>query len=415
VGRDRRVVVTGAGAVTPLGLGVSATWQALLAGRSGAGPITLFDTAGYDTTFAAEVKGFDPEAFVDRREAKRMDRFVQFATAAALMAVRESGLEMTEELSPRVGVLIGSGIGGTWTWERQHQILIEKGPNRVSPFFIPMMIGDMASGYVSMLLNAKGPNSNVATACATGTHAIGDAYEIVRRGAADVMVAGGAEAAVSPISVAGFCAMRALSRRNDDPARASRPFDRERDGFVIGEGAGIVILEELERAIARGANIFGEIIGYGMSGDAHHMTAPAPEGEGQARCMAAALAEAQIPPAAVDYINAHGTSTELNDRYETMAIKTVFGEHARRMPVSSTKSMTGHLLGAAGGVELIICLLALRDRVAPPTINYEYPDPDCDLDYVPNAAREADLSVAMSNSFGFGGHNAALLVRRFTG
>jgi len=383
VGRDRRVVVTGAGAVTPLGLGVSATWQALLEGRSGAAPITLFDTAGYDTTFAAEVKGFD--------------------------------LEMTEELSPRVGVLIGSGIGGTWTWERQHQILIEKGPNRVSPFFIPMMIGDMASGYVSMLLNAKGPNSNVATACATGTHAIGDAYEIVRRGAADAMVAGGAEAAVSPISVAGFCAMRALSRRNDDPARASRPFDRERDGFVIGEGAGIVILEELERAIARGANIFGEIIGYGMSGDAHHMTAPAPEGEGQARCMAAALAEAQIPPSAVDYINAHGTSTELNDRYETMAIKTVFGEHARRMPVSSTKSMTGHLLGAAGGVELIICLLALRDRVAPPTINYEYPDPDCDLDYVPNAAREADLSVAMSNSFGFGGHNAALLVRRFTG
>jgi len=324
--------------------------------------------------------------------------------------VRESGLEMTEELSPRVGVLIGSGIGGTWTWERQHQILIEKGPNRVSPFFIPMLITDMASGRVSMLYGAKGPNLAIVTACATSAHSIGEAMEMIVREAADIMIAGGSEAAITPLSVAGFCASRALSRRNDEPEKASRPFDRDRDGFVMGEGAGIVILEELARAKARGARIYGEVLGYGASGDAYHITAPAPDGSGQALAMEAALRRAKLPPEAVDYINAHGTATPTGDPAETRSVKQVFGERAKQIPVSSTKSVTGHLLGAAGAIELIACLMAIRDQVAPPTINLDNPDPECDLDYVPNVARACRIKVALSNSFGFGGHNATLIV-----
>jgi len=410
---QRRVVITGVWAITPVGTGTENYWRALLDGKSGVGAITHFDASEYTTRIAAEVKDFDPEQYIERKEAKRMDRFVQFAVAVSKLAVEDSGLEIKANNADRVGVLIGSGIGGTGTWEEQHRILLERGPGRVSPFFVPMLISDMGSGMVSILLGAKGPNLTVVTACATSTHAIGEAFEIVKRGDADVMIAGGSEAAVTPLAVAGFCSMRALSTRNDEPERASRPFDLNRDGFVVGEGAGTVIVEALDHALSRGAPIYGEIIGYGASGDAYHITAPAPEGEGAARSMAAAISDAGIRPGDVDYINAHGTSTDANDKLETTAIKTVFGDHAYKVAISSTKSMIGHLLGAAGAVEAIVCLCAIRDGIVPPTINYETPDPECDLDYVPNAARKMDVRVAMSNSFGFGGHNATLVFARY--
>jgi len=410
--QERRVVVTGMGAVTPVGNNVADFWSSLVAGVSGAGPITRFDASGHSCRIACELKGFDIGNYIDPREARRMDPFVQYATAAAVMAVEDSGLKITDENAERVGVLIGSGIGGVHTWEAQHRILLEKGPGRVSPFFVPMLIANMGSGQVSILLGARGPNTTVVTACTTGTNAIGDAYEIIKRGDADAMIAGGAEAAICPLSCAGFCSAQAFSLRNDDPEHASRPFDAKRDGFVIGEGAGILVLEDLEHAVARGAKIRAEIIGYGMSGDAYHITAPAPEGRGAAQCMRAALEDAGIKPEDVSYINAHGTSTELNDKFETMAIKTVFGEYAYKVPISSTKSMTGHMLGAAGAVEAIACVKALEEGIIPPTINYEYPDPECDLDYTPNKARKADLNIAISNSFGFGGHNATIVIKK---
>ncbi len=401
------------GAITPIGAGHEVFWKALLGGVSGAGPITHFDTSEYTTRIAAEIKDFDPEQYMERKEARRMDRFVQFAVAATKLAVEDSGLDLESTDMDRVGVLIGSGIGGTGTWEEQHQILLERGPGRVSPFFVPMLISDMASGHVSMIYGAKGPNLAVTSACATASHAIGEAGEMIRRGAADVMIAGGSEAAITAMAVAGFCSMKAMTTRNDDPEHASRPFDMDRDGFLMAEGSGILVLEGLDHALARGATIYGEVIGYGMSGDAYHITAPAPEGEGAARAMAAALSNAGLTPDAIDYINAHGTSTDQNDKLETTAIKTVFGDYAYRVAISSTKSMTGHLLGAGGAVEGIACLCAIRDSIIPPTINYETPDPECDLDYTPNRPRELAVRVAMSNSFGFGGHNATLIFSRY--
>ena len=409
----KRVVVTGVGVVSPIGIGTEAFWNALVNGVSGVGPITHFDASEFATRIAAEVKDFDPEQYVERKDAKRMDRFVQMAVAASFLAVQDSDLKVADLDANRIGVLIGSGIGGTSTWEEQHKILLEKGPRRVSPFFVPMLISDMASGMVSILLGAKGPNLGIVTACATGTHAIGEAAAIVSRGDADVMIAGGSEAAITPMAVAGFCAARAMSTRNEEPERASRPFDLNRDGFVMGEGAGVVIVESLDHALARGAKIWGEILGFGMSGDAYHITAPTPGGEGAARSMIAALQNAGLRPEQVDYINAHGTSTEDNDKTETAAIKSVFGDYAYKVPISSTKSMTGHLLGAAGAVEAIACLCTIKNGIIPPTINYETPDPECDLDYVPNKARKQDVCVAMSNSFGFGGHNATLILGKF--
>ena len=403
-----RVVVTGVGAITPLGIGIEATWQSLVRGDSGAGPITAFETEGFDARFACEVKGFNPDEYMDRRTSKHLDRFCQFAVSAAKMAQADAGLEITEETAADVGVIIGSGIGGMATWEKQHAILLERGPNRVSPYLIPMLISDMAAGAVSIELGATGPNMGVVTACASSAHAIGEATETIRRGAAKVMITGGAEATITPLAVAGFASMKALSTRNDDPAHASRPFDATRDGFVMGEGAGILVLEEYEHAKARGANILGEILGYGASGDAYHMTAPELSGKGATACMTTALKQAGLDR--VDYINAHGTSTPANDKIETTALKQLFGDAAYRIPVSSTKSMTGHLLGAGGAVELIICLRAIREGIIPATINYREPDPECDLDYVPNEARRQQIRTAMSNSFGFGGHNAALIV-----
>jgi len=410
-----RVAVTGIGVVSPIGTGKDRFWAALLEGRSGVGPITRFDASGFDTRIAAEVRDFDPTTWMDRKEARRNDRFVQFAYAACRMALEDAGFQITRRNAHRVGVMIGSGIGGAETWEEQHRTLLERGPGRVSPFFIPMIIINMASGVVSILLGAKGPNSAVVTACATGGNAIGDAARIIQRGEADAMLAGGSEATITPLSLAGFCAMKAMSTRNDDPQRASRPFDAHRDGFVMGEGAGVVLLENLEQARRREAPIYGEIVGYGMSGDAYHITQPDPDADGAARSIWNALRDAGLEPSAVDYINAHGTSTPYNDRTETLAIKRVFGEHAHKLAISSTKSMTGHLLGAAGGVELIACALALQHQTLPPTINYETPDPECDLDYVPNTARRADVSVVMSNAFGFGGHNAILVMRKYDG
>jgi len=412
---NRRVVITGAGIVSPLGISLDANWEAIRTGRSGVGPITRFDASDFSTRIGAEVKEFDPLQYLERADARRLDRFCQYAVAAARMAVQDGGLQITDANADRIGVVIGSGIGGMQTWETQHAILMTKGWRRVSPFTIPMMIGDMASGMVSILLQAKGPNTAVVTACATGTNAIGDAAEIVRRGAAEVMIAGGTEAPMTPLGLAGFCQMRAVSERNDDPEHASRPFDAQRDGFVMGEGSGIVLVEDLDHARARGATVYGEIIGYGMSGDAYHITAPAPCGVGAARAMRAALHDAGIQPEQVDYINAHGTSTPLNDALETQGVKTVFGEHAHRLAISSSKSQIGHTLGAAGAIESIYCLLALQHQMAPPTINYEYPDPACDLDYVPNQARPMPITIAMNNSFGFGGHNAVLLLKRYDG
>jgi 3-oxoacyl-[acyl-carrier-protein] synthase II len=412
--QPRRVVVTGVGLVSAVGIGTEPTWRALLAGESGLGPITHFDASEFSTRFAAEVKGFDPLRFVEKKEAKKMDAFIQYAVAASLFAMEDSGLRITPENAERVGVFISSGIGGFATIEREHRALLEGGPRRVSPFFIPACIINLAAGHVSIRFGAKGPNSATATACSAGAHAVGDAFKIIQRGDAEAMIAGGSEAAITPMGIGGFAAMKALSTRNDAPQKASRPFDRDRDGFVIGEGAGVLVLESLESARTRNARIQAEIVGYGMTSDAYHITAPSTDGDGAVRVMRAALADAAIRPEEVGYINAHGTSTPYNDRTETVAIRKVFGEHAARLAVSSTKSMTGHLLGGAGGLEGGIAVLALREQILPPTINYENPDPECDLDYVPNQARRAEVNYALSNSFGFGGTNAALLFKRWS-
>ncbi|WMT39217.1 beta-ketoacyl-ACP synthase II [Paenibacillus sp. D2_2] len=407
-----RVVITGMGSVTALGSDLDTLWNNLIQGKSGVSQIESFDVSEYTTRIAASVKDFNPEDYMERKDARKMDRFVQFAVAAASRALADSGLNIAEDTNPeRVGVMIGSGIGGLGTWEDQHSILLEKGPKRVSPFFIPMMIANMASGQVSITFGAKGPNSTAVTACATGTHSIGDSYKLIKYGDADVMICGGAEATIRPTGLAGFCSMRAMSTRNDDPTRASLPFDSERDGFVMGEGSGVLILESLEHAQKRGAKIYGEVIGYGLSGDAYHMTEPNPEGP--ERCMKMAIRDADIDPSEIDYINAHGTSTPVGDKSETTAIKRALGDHAYKVAISSTKSMTGHLLGAAGGVEAVICGLTIQHGMIAPTINLEHPDPECDLDYVPNEARQADVRIAMSNSFGFGGHNATIILKKF--
>jgi 3-oxoacyl-[acyl-carrier-protein] synthase II len=415
---NRRVVITGTGLITALGTGTEKNWQAMLAGKSGIAPITRFDVGKIDTRFAGEVKDFQPEQFIDRREVRRMDLFAQYALAAADMAVKESGLPIGPDaphgyLPEKVGVIVGSGIGGISSLEEQHRKGLEKGFDRLSPFFIIQMIINMAPGLISMRYNCKGPNWSPVSACATSAHAIGEAWKSIRLGETDAVIAGGAEAAITPLGMGGFSVMKALSAHNDDPTKASRPFDKERDGFVMGEGAGIVVLEEMEHAKKRGANILAELVGYGANSDAHHVTQPAPEGEGAARCMRLALASAGMNPSDVGYINAHGTSTPFNDANETKAIKAVFGTHARKVAVSSTKSMTGHMLGAAGGAEAVISVMTLQRGVIAPTINYTTPDPDCDLDYVPNQAREQRVDAVMSNSFGFGGTNAVLLFKRF--
>ncbi|MBI5968951.1 MAG: beta-ketoacyl-ACP synthase II [Deltaproteobacteria bacterium] len=409
----RRVVVTGLGMVSPLGTGVEKTWQALIQGKSGVARITKFDPTGFDTQIAAEVKDFMPENFLDKKDLKRMDIFIQYAMASAAMALEDAQLKITPANADRVGVVVGAGLGGLTTIESFHKLLLEKGPSRISPFFIPMLIVNEAPGQISMRFGAKGPNTSVVTACATGNHNIGDAWRIIQRGDADAVIAGGVEATITPLAVSGFNAMKALSTRNHEPEKASRPFDKERDGFVMGEGGGIIILEELSQALDRGAKIYAEIIGYGLTGDAYHITAPSPNGEGAARCMAMALKDLGIAADQVDYINAHGTSTYYNDIYETIAIKTVFKEHAKKLAISSTKSMIGHLLGGAGGVEAIFTILTICHGIIPPTINYENPDPECDLDYVPNVARKGDVRVALSNSFGFGGTNAVLAFQKF--
>jgi 3-oxoacyl-[acyl-carrier-protein] synthase II len=408
----RRVVVTGVGVVSPLGTGVEKNWDALMRGQSGIAPITRFDASELPTQIAAEVKDFNAEEFIEKKELKKMDLFIQYAMGAADLAMKDSGLQITDENAERVGVLVGSGLGGLPTIEKYHKAMLEGGYKKISPFFIPMLIINLAPGQISIKHGAKGPNLSSVSACATGTHSIGDAYHMIQRGDADAMIAGGAESTITPLAIGGFNVMKALSTRNDDPTAASRPFDMGRDGFVMAEGAGIVILEEYESAKKRSAKIYGEVVGYGLTGDAYHLTAPAPEGEGAARCMKMALAGAGIDAAEVDYINAHGTSTPFNDRFETMAIKTVLGNHAKKVMVSSTKGMTGHGLGAAGGFEAVYCLLAMDRGAVPPTINYVDPDPDCDLDYVPNEARQTEVRVAMSNSLGFGGTNATLLFRK---
>ncbi|MBY6050729.1 beta-ketoacyl-ACP synthase II [Cytobacillus firmus] len=408
----RRVVVTGIGAVTPLGNNTETTWNNIKSGVSGVGPLTRLNADEYPAKVAAEVKDFNPEDFFDKKDARKMDRFTHYAVASSMMAVRDANLQITDENAHRIGVWIGSGIGGMETFENQYEIFMKRGYRRVSPFFVPMMIPDMATGQVSIYLGAKGFNSCTVTACATGTNSIGDAFKVIQRGDADAMISGGAEAPITKMSVAGFCANTALST-NPDPKTASRPFDQNRDGFVIGEGAGIVVLEELEHALARGAKIYAEIVGYGATGDAYHITAPAPGGEGGARAMKMAIEDGGLKPDDIDYINAHGTSTDYNDKFETLAIKEVFGEHAYNLAVSSTKSMTGHLLGAAGGIEAIFTVLAMKEGILPPTINLESPDPECDLDYVPNKAREKEITAAMSNSLGFGGHNATIVFKRY--
>ena len=406
----RRVVVTGIGMISPLGIGNEPTWNGLIEGRSGVGPITKFDATAFACRIAGEVRGFQPETWIEKKEIKKSDTFIQYAIAVSQMAVDDSGLDFTKEDGERAGVIIGSGIGGLPLIEEMHQKLVERGPSRISPFFIPGLIVNLAAGQVSIRFGLKGPSSAPATACATGAHAIGDAYKVIQRDEADIMVAGGSEAVITPLAVGGFAAMRALSTRNDEPERASRPWDLNRDGFVIGEGAGVLILEERERAIARGARIYCELTGYGMSSDAHHITSPAEDGSGMIRVMRRALKDAELEPRDIQYINAHGTSTEIGDKTETIAIKGVFGEDdARRVAISSTKSMTGHLLGAAGGLEAAICAKTLETGILPPTINYETPDPECDLDYVPNTARRATLEHVLSNSFGFGGTNATLV------
>jgi 3-oxoacyl-[acyl-carrier-protein] synthase II len=408
-----RVVVTGLGCITPIGIGKDAFWNNLIAGKSGISRIMHYDPTGFDCQIAGEVKDFDPSLYMDKKDARRIVRFIQFAIAAAKLAIEDAKFTITPDNANRTGTLIGSGIGGVSFLEEQAKVLMEKGPSKISPFTVPWMIANMAAGQVSIFLGAKGPNSCTVTACATGTNSIGDAMKIIQRGDADAMIAGGTEAAITPLSMAGFSAARALSTRNDAPEKASRPFDKERNGFVMGEGAGIVVLESLEHAQKRGAHIYAELVGYGMSGDAYHITAPAPGGEGAARAISLALSDGGLKPGDIDHINAHGTSTELNDKFETMAIKTVFGPYAKKIAVSSNKSMVGHLLGAAGGVELIATVLSIKNDIVPPTLNLENPDPECDLDYVPGKARKMTVRAAISNSFGFGGHNAVLAAKKF--
>jgi 3-oxoacyl-[acyl-carrier-protein] synthase II len=409
----RRVVLTGLGLITPLGIGVEKSWSGLTAGKSGIRRITHFDASSFQTQIAGEVEGFDPGDYIEPKEVKKMDRFIHFGVAASVMAMEDSQLKIDERNAGRVGVYVGAGMGGLPAIEHYHKILLEKGPRRITPFFIPMLIINLAAGQISIKIGAKGPNSAPATACATGSHAIGDAFKVIQRGDADAMIAGGTESVITAMGIGGFNAMKALSTRNDEPKKASRPFDRDRDGFVMGEGAGIVVLEELTSAVERNAKIYAEIVGYGLTGDAYHITSPSPGGEGAARCMAMALHDAGIAPSQVDYINAHGTSTKHGDELETAAIRTVFREHASKLAVSSTKSMTGHLLGAAGGVEAVVCALSIRDDKIPPTINLDNPDPECDLDYVPHKARLAKVRCSMSNSFGFGGTNACLLFKKY--
>ena len=411
---ENRVVVTGLGVISPLGNDVPTSWQALKEGKSGVGVLTSFDASQFDSRIAGEVKGFDLGLYgMSAKDTRRTDKFVHYAVACSKQAITDAGLDLEKEDRDRIGVLIGSGIGSLYIIEKEHKVYLQKGPSKLSPFLIPMLIVNEAAGQVAITFGLKGPNSCVATACASGSHAIGDAFKILERGDADVMVCGGTESCVTHLGMGGFCALKALSTRNNEPQRASRPFDRERDGFVMAEGCGLVVLETLEHAKKRKANIYAEIVGYGMSCDAYHITAPDPEGDGAARAMKEALKDAGLKPQDIDYINAHGTSTKLNDKLETVAIKKALGEYAKKVMVSSTKSMTGHLLGAAGGLEFVICCLAIKDNVVPPTINYEYPDPDCDLDYVPNAARKTKVDVCMSNSLGFGGHNATLIVKKF--
>ncbi len=411
---EHRVVITGLGVISPVGNEIPTFWQALKEGKSGIGMITSFDAAAFDSRIAGEVKEFAPGLYgISDKDARHMAKFVQYAVAASKQAITDAGLDLDKEDRTRIGVLIGSGIGCLYTIEEQHKIYLAKGPSRLSPFLIPMLIVNEAAGQVGITFGLKGPNSCVATACASGSHAIGDAFRILERGDAEVIISGGTESCIVPTGVGGFCALRALSTRNNEPQKASRPFDRDRDGFIMAEGCGLVVLETLEHAKKRNAHILAEMVGYGMSCDAYHITAPDPEGDGASRAMQAALKDAKLNPADLDYINAHGTSTKLNDKLETVAIKRALGNHAKRVMVSSTKSMTGHLLGAAGGVEFIACCLAIRDNIIPPTTNYEYPDPDCDLDYVPNTARKTKVDVCMSNSLGFGGHNATLIVKKF--
>jgi 3-oxoacyl-[acyl-carrier-protein] synthase II len=408
----KRVVVTGLGVISPVGNDVETFWTSLIAGKSGIGRVTRFEPGDFRTQIAAEVKNFDASLYMDKKEVRRTDLYVQYAIAAASQALEGSGLDLAAEDATRIGVIIGTGIGGIATFEEQTELMLAKGPSRVSPFFIPMMIANMASGQVSIQFGLKGPNTTTVSACASGAHAIGEAFQAIQDGQADVMVTGGSEATITKMAMAGFCALKAMSTRNDEPERASRPFERDRDGFVMGEGAGVLVLEEFERAVRRGATILAEVVGYGSTGDAYHITAPPPEGEGAARAMAMALHDAGLAPDDIDYINAHGTSTDLNDKYETAAVKSVFGAHAQRLAISSTKSMTGHLLGAAGGVEAVATVLTIARDLLPPTINLENRDPDCDLDYVPNEARPGRVRAALSNSFGFGGHNVSLAIRR---
>lgn len=408
-----RVVITGIGVVSPAGKTREEFWESLREGRSGIGEVSLFDASGFSSRIAGEVKGFDPSPFLGARDIKHMDRFVQFGVVSAVEAVEDSGLEDANPVPERTGVIVGSGIGGLSTFEKQHSVLLGKGPGKLSPFFIPMLISDMASGQISIRFGYKGPNSCSVTACASASHSIGEAFRCIRLGEADVMLAGGAEAAITPMGMGGFCAMKALSTRNDSPREASRPFDMDRDGFVIAEGAGVLVLESLSHAKARGARVYAELAGFGRSGDAYHITAPAPAGEGACRAMQAALEDAEASPADIDYVNAHGTSTRLNDKYETDAIKNVFGKHAAGLKISSTKSITGHMLGASGAVELAACILAVKQGIIHPTVNYMTPDPECDLDYVPNEALKADVRFALSNSLGFGGHNASLVLKKF--
>ncbi len=410
---SRRVVVTGVGLISSVGIGTEEVWAAVRSGTNGIGPITAFDATLFNSRIAGEVKGFDPQQFIEKKEIKKMARFIQFAIAASDFAVTGANLKVPQDDGERTGVYIGSGIGGFEVIEREHKILLEKGPNRISPFFIPATIVNLASGYVSIRYGAKGPNSATATACTTSSHAVGDSFRLIQHGDADVMICGGAEAVITPMGIGGFAAMRALSQRNDNPAKACRPWDKCRDGFVVGEGAGVLVLESLEHATKRNAPILAEIVGYGMSADAFHITSPSEDGDGAFRVMRNAIRDAGIAPSAIQYINAHGTSTELGDKIETKAIKRCFEDHARAVAISSTKSMTGHLLGGAGGLEAGLATLAIRDQIAPPTINYEIPDPECDLDYVPNTARPMEIEYALSNSFGFGGTNGCLIFKRY--
>ena len=411
----RRVVVTGMGLVIPTGIGVKTAWANICDGKSGIGPITRFDPTGFDTKIAGEVKGFNPELYIEKKEIKKMDLFIQYAIAATQEALEDAQLTITPENGERIGVIVGTGLGGLPNIEKCHQVLLERGPSRITPFFIPMVIANLASGQIAIRFGAKGPNTCVVTACATGAHCIGDAFRAIVYGDADAIIAGGTEANITPLTVGGFNAMKALSTRNEEPEKACRPFEKNRDGFVVAEGAGILILEELGFALKRGAKIYAELLGYGYTGDAYHITAPSPDGDGAIRCMRMAIKDAGLAPEEIEYINAHGTSTPLNDLTETIAIKAVFGSHAKRIPISATKSMTGHLLGAAGSTEAIFTILSIYEGILPPTINYEEPDPECDLDYVPNVARRQSIQTAISNAFGFGGTNATLVFRKFSG